>query len=83
MALQKFFPFVPDYMSWEDWNGNMLVFFDEEPIPYNTEEDWLITANNVAQLPSFASYPVPSGDTFPDWQSWAREFSLIINGPTQ
>ena len=82
-VLKQFFPFVPDYMSWEDWNGNLLVFYSEETIPYNTEDEWRTTADNVAQLPSFAKYPVPDPDLFENWQDWAREFTLIINGPEQ
>ena len=83
MAQIQFFPFNPDYMSWEDWNGNLLVYYSENPIPYHPEEDWMLTASSVAGLPDFAKYPVPSPETFPDWQSWANEFTLIINGPTQ
>lgn len=82
-APNQFFPFVPDYMSWEDWNGNLLVFYSEEPIPYDSEDGWMQVANNIAQLPTFAKYPIPDPDAYPDWQTWAREFSLIVNGPNQ
>jgi hypothetical protein len=70
-------------MSWEDWNGNLIMYFGEEPIPYSPEIDWKVTANNVAQLPTFASYPVPIPETYENWQDWALEFTLIINGPSR
>jgi hypothetical protein len=28
-------------------------------------------------------YPVPSPDTYQNWQDWAIEFTEIINGPSQ
>jgi hypothetical protein len=82
MALQSFFPFTPDYMSWEDWNGNLVMFYGEEPIPALPEESWREVANNVAQLPTFLSYPVPDPQLYENWQNWAFEFTEIINGPT-
>ena len=81
MALQKFFPFSPTTMDWDVWNGNLIMWYGEEPIPYMPETDWKITAKNVSQLPNFEVYPVPDPDLFPDWRSWASEFTLIINGP--
>lgn len=83
MPVQQFFPFLPDYMSWEDWNGNLIMYYGEELIPYMQEADWKVTANNVAQLPTFMSYPVPLPDSYDNWQDWARQFTLIINGPSQ
>jgi len=29
----------------------------------------------------FGSYPVPSPDTYDEWQAWAKDFTQIINGP--
>lgn len=83
MALQQFFPFSPDYMTWDEWNGNMVLFYSEEPIPYNQEDEWQETAKNIAQLPTFLNYPVPDPTLFENWQDWAKQFTLIINGPTQ
>jgi hypothetical protein len=83
MALQQFFPFTPNGMSWEDWNGNLIVFFGEEPIAYNTEDRWQETARNVGQLTTFQVYPVPNPDAYENWQDWALEFTEIINGPSQ
>lgn len=83
MALQSFFPFIPSYSNWEDWNGNLIMFYGEEPIPVLPEAEWKSVANNVAQLPTFLNYPVPSPDLYENWQDWANEFTEIINGPTQ
>lgn len=82
MAFQQFFPCIPDYMSWEDWNGNLIIYYDQELIPYSEELFWLNTAKNIAELPTFAAYPVPDPENYEDWQSWARDFTEIINGPS-
>lgn len=83
MAQQNFFPFNPTNMSWSDWNGNLVMYYSEQPIPYTPDElDWKLTAKNVAQLPNFSVYPVPDPDLFDSWQNWASEFTLIINGPS-
>lgn len=81
MAFQDFFPFIPQNMTWEEWNGNLLIFYSQEPIPYHQEPDWKITAKNVAQLPTFMPYPVPDPERFDHWQDWANEFTLIVNRP--
>lgn len=81
MAFEQFFPFGSN-MSWEDWNGNLIMFYGEEPIPYHNELDWKTTAKSVVQLTTFESYPVPDPELFANWQDWADEFTFIINGPS-
>ena len=83
MAVQNFFPFSPSGSTWESWNGNLIMFFGEEPIPYNNEINWKQTAANVSELPTFSVYPVPDPDRFASWQDWALEFTQIINGPSR
>ena len=83
MAFQEFFPCLPEYMSWEDWNGNLIIYYGQETIPYSEELFWQDTAKNIAELPTFAAYPVPDPDRYPDWQTWAKDFTEIINGPSQ
>ena len=83
MAFQEFFPCIPDYMSWEDWNGNLIMFYGQEPIPYGDELSWSQIAKTVVELPTFANYPVPDPTEYPDWQSWAKDFTEIINGPSR
>lgn len=82
MAQQNFFPFNPTNMSWADWNGNLVMYYSEQPIPYSPEEEWKLAAKNVSQLPNFSVYPVPDPDLYINWQDWANEFTLIINGPS-
>jgi hypothetical protein len=83
MSIQQFFPFVPQHMDWEAWNGNLIIFYSEESVPFHPEAEWQMTAKSVAQLPTFSAYPVPDPDLYPDWQTWADEFTLIINGPSK
>lgn len=83
MAEQIFFPFIPNDMDWNNWNGNLAMYFGAEPIPYAPEDEWKITAKNISQLPRFEVYPVPDPDLFETWQEWAYQFTLIINGPSK
>lgn len=83
MAFQDVFPFLPQYMTWEEWNGNLLIFYSQEPIPCYPEADWKLVASNVAQLPTFMVYPVPDPEKFNNWQDWVTEFTLIVNGVPQ
>ena len=83
MSIQQFFPYVPQHISWEDWNGALIHYFSEEPIAYNKETHWKLTAKSVEGLATFANYPVPDPDEYDHWQDWALQFTEIINGPTQ
>lgn len=83
MSITQFFPFIPDYMSWDDWNGNLVMFFQEEPIPINDEMAWKNTAASLSALPTFQSYPIPDADLFDSWQEWADALAVSLNGPTQ
>lgn len=80
LSIQPFFVFNPDFMSWEDWNGNLLISYSELAIPYNTEENWRETAQAVSASPAMATYPAPSPDGYEEWQQWAKDFTEIING---
>lgn len=73
-------PFSSQNMTWENWNGNMLHYFSAEPMPYLPEEKWQDFARNLAMLPSFTTYPIPSPELFSDWRDWAKEFTEVING---
>ena len=81
-SVQEFFPFIPDYMDWESWNGNVIVWYGQENIPFHPEEEWQITAKCLAESPTFSTYPVPDPELFASWQDWANEFTLIVNGPS-
>ena len=80
LSVQPFFIFSPDFMSWEDWNGNLLISYGELAFPYNTEDDWQQTAKAVAGNPAMAAYPVPDPDTYEDWRVWANDFTEVLNG---
>lgn len=77
---QQFFPFLPDHSTWENFNGNLVLYYAEEGIPYMDEINWRVTAKNITQVVKFSGYIVSDPDLFPSWQDWAREFGLIING---
>ena len=62
-------PQLPDGVSWEDWNGNMLHYFGEEPLPYVTED-------------TFSAYGFPDPEEIEDWQQWVRSIITIVNGPS-
>lgn len=77
---EPFFPVLPDYMTWEDWNGNLAIYYGQRNIEFEPEEDWRTGAMNIVLSPFFSRYPVPDPATFETWQAWANEFTLIING---
>ena len=79
-AYQVSFPFSSQFSNFDDWNGNFIIWFGEQPIPYHTEKDWRQTASAIAALSFFEVYPIPHPDTFKTWQEWADEVALIING---
>lgn len=69
-------------MSWEDWNGNFIHYYSEEPLMYAPENEWKEVAKNIGQLTTFESYPVPDPDAFDNWRDWASALSFILNGPS-
>lgn len=82
MSLQQFFPGSPEYSTWENWNGSLLHYYGEEPIPMLPEAEWKQVALSVGQLATFINYPVPDPEMYDSWQEWTLAFSEIINGPT-
>ena len=77
---QQFFPFSPESSSWEDWNGNFIIYYGQLNIPSDTEENWKNAASVIASTFTFSAFPIPTPDTYDNWQDWASEVSLIING---
>jgi len=82
LSVGQFFPCVPDMMSWEDWNGNMAIYFGSQNVMFAPEKNWKAAAQQMSSMAAFEPYPVPSPDHFENWQDWANEFTLIINGPS-
>lgn len=69
-------------MSWDDYNGNLVMYYGREPIPVTPEEDWKLTAESILSLATFANYAIPDPDLYQNWQDWARDFTQILNGPS-
>lgn len=82
-SITQYFPFSPEYSSWEDWNGNLILYFSSEPIGLFPEDNWQMGAAQIMSLPTFAAYPVSAPETFNSWQDWAHSFSQIVNGPSR
>jgi hypothetical protein len=83
MAINQFFPFSPDFNTWEHFNGGLLHYYGEEPIPMLSEDEWKQVALSVGQLATFINYPVPDPEMYDTWQDWTLAFTEIINGPTR
>ena len=74
------FPYIPEHSDWSTFNGNLIMYYGREPIPISHEDDWAITAKNISQTPTFAQYNIPDPDHFDNWQDWANQFIILING---
>jgi hypothetical protein len=79
---QQFFPFSPEYSTWDDWNGNLLHYYGEQPIPVLPEDQWREVAKNVIATPFFGVYAIPDPLSFETWQEWVEQFTLTVNGPS-
>lgn len=79
-SIQPHFPFVPDYMSWEDWNGNLAVFYGEENVIFSDGDNWQTTAESMSSMTAFAAYAIPDPARFDNWQDWALAFTQTVNG---
>jgi len=80
VKLQQSFPYSPHHTTWEDFNGNLIVYYSQEQVPYNMEENWQETAFALTQNPKLNQYLLPNPDTFGTWQDWAHEFILHVSG---
>lgn len=76
-------PFIAGDNTWESWNGNMLHYFGQEPLPRVDEENWPQFAYQMSGLPTFMSYGVPSPDGYEKWQDWVSTVISLVNGPTE
>lgn len=82
-GIRQSIPFLSEGMSWEDWNGNMLHYFGEEPLPYYNEEHWQDFARSMNSLNTFSVFALPSPEGFDKWQDWVSSIIAVINGRTQ
>ena len=82
-TIRQIIEFGTEGSTWESWNGSLVHYFGEEPIPYMAEEDnWRDVASTVVSLPTFVSYAPPDPADYITWQSWANDFIVAVNGPT-
>lgn len=72
--------FLPDYSKWDDWNGNLILYFAEQQFPVLPEAEWKTVANAVTVNPVFDKFAVPSPTIYEDWREWARELTAAVNG---
>lgn len=76
-------PSVAQENTWDVWNGNMLHYFGEEPLPYVVEDNWAEFARNMIGLSTFSSYAIPDPSGFDKWQDWVSATITAVNGPTE
>jgi hypothetical protein len=83
VPINQSIPFIATDSTWESWNGNMLHYFGEEPLPRVDEENWQDFARNMVGLSTFASYGVPNPEAYESWQDWVSMVIALVNGPTE
>jgi hypothetical protein len=66
-------------MSWDDWNGNLAIYYSQEHIMFRPEAEWKEVAQNMCNTQSFSIFPLPDPSNYENWQDWAKEFTLIVN----
>jgi hypothetical protein len=79
--LQRFFPYLPDHSTWDEFNGNLFLQYGQRNIVRSEESQWQETASSLVQSFPFSAYPVPDPEGFATWQDWARAFVTVVNGP--
>jgi len=72
----------PQLATWEDWNGDLLHYFGEDPLPMVPEEEWRTLAYALTSLATFDNYAVPDPVLYENWQDWVSNLLFSINGPT-
>jgi len=80
-VIPQFFPCTTQHMSWDDWNGNLAIYYSQEHIMFQPEENWRQAAQHMASLATFQPFPLPNPEAYENWQDWANEFTLIVNKP--
>jgi len=72
--------FLPDYCTWDDWNGQLVHYFGEQAFPVLPEDQWQEVAKSVTNNPVFDKYSVPDPGGFVNWQDWALSLTMAVNG---
>ena len=76
-------PFIATDADWESWNGNMLHYFGQEPLPRVDEDNWPDFAQSMIGLPTFSAYGLPGPESYERWQDWVSTIVGMVNGPTE
>jgi len=81
--INQFFPVLPNFTSWEDYTGQLAMYYGQEPFAMASEDNWQETAASIASTPTFSSYAIPDATSYSSWQEWADDFTTIVNGKTR
>ena len=83
LPITQSIPFIAGGSTWEAWNGNMLHYFGEEPLPRVDEENWPEFARSMNSLTTFSVYSLPDPEGFDNWHDWVSIVISSVNGPTE
>jgi hypothetical protein len=72
--------FLPDYCTWDDWNGQLVHYFGEQQFPILPEAQWQEVAQAVTVNAVFDRYGIPDPGGFTNWQDWALSLIESVNG---
>lgn len=72
--------FLPDFSTWEEWNGQLVHYFGEQQFPLLPEEEWRQVAQAVTVNPIFDRHAIPDPGGFLNWQDWALSLTMTVNG---
>lgn len=72
--------FLPDYATWDEWNGNLVHYFGEQQFAVLPEIQWIDVARSVVVNPVFDKFSPPLPTAYTDWREWARALTLAVNG---
>ena len=81
-TIKQFFPCTPDNRTWEEINGELIIYYGQLNIPVTTEENWRETASMLSSSTAFSSYAIANPDYSPTWQDWVTDFATAVNGKT-
>lgn len=72
--------FLPDFCSWDEWNGQLVHYFSEQQFPVLPEKQWTEVALAVTNNPVFDRYSIPDPGGYTIWQEWANALIFSVNG---
>ena len=72
--------FLPEFNTWEEWNGQLVHYFGEQQFPILPEEFWRQVAQAVTVNPVFDKHAIPDPGGFLNWQDWALSMTMVVNG---